>query len=202
VHSERGRERSPGWRRRHRHPAPVFPSDPEQRDDGHTVLCFGVIRPYKGLADAIEAVGGWATPGCSSQVMLEPMGRTAEAARGLDVEWRLGYLPKAEVDRALGEATVAVFPTAGAGSEWRAAARARRGRARGRLRRGGVAEPIRAFGAGRVVPAATSRDSPSCARALSDGDALEQACGRAARAGGADVGRSARAHLTLYGELT
>ena len=37
-------------------PHPVFPSDPERHDDGRTVLCFGVIRPYKGLGDAIEAV--------------------------------------------------------------------------------------------------------------------------------------------------
>jgi len=28
----------------------------EVRDDGRTVLAFGVIRPYKGLGDAIEAV--------------------------------------------------------------------------------------------------------------------------------------------------
>ena len=37
-------------------PHPVFPSEPERRDDGRTVLAFGMIRPYKGLGDAIEAV--------------------------------------------------------------------------------------------------------------------------------------------------
>ena len=37
-------------------PHPVFPSNPERRDDGKTVLAFGMIRPYKGLGDAIEAV--------------------------------------------------------------------------------------------------------------------------------------------------
>src|SRR5207237_7530196 len=35
---------------------PVFPSDPPRADDGRTVLSFGVIRPYKGLGDAIAAV--------------------------------------------------------------------------------------------------------------------------------------------------
>src|SRR5712691_9912546 len=37
-------------------PHPVFPSHPPRADDGRTVLCFGVIRPYKGLGDAIAAV--------------------------------------------------------------------------------------------------------------------------------------------------
>src|SRR6266516_2027228 len=37
-------------------PHPVFPSDPTRADDGATALCLGLIRPYKGLADAIEAV--------------------------------------------------------------------------------------------------------------------------------------------------
>src|SRR6266487_2444650 len=37
-------------------PHPVFPSDPARRDDGRTVLAFGIIRPYKGLGEAIEAV--------------------------------------------------------------------------------------------------------------------------------------------------
>ena len=118
-------------------PHPVFPSDPEQRDDGRTVLCFGVIRPYKGLGDAIEAVRrlGDARLLVAGDP-LEPMEPYRAAARGLDVEWRLGYLPQAEVDRALGEATVARLPVqAGARPERRAAARARRRRARGRLRR-------------------------------------------------------------------
>ena len=36
-------------------PHPVFPSDPVRTDDGRTVLCFGVIRPYKGLEDLVRA---------------------------------------------------------------------------------------------------------------------------------------------------
>src|SRR5438270_10339253 len=57
VHSERGRETlgEPGVAARVI-PHPVFPSDPARHDDGRTVLSFGVIRPYKGLRDAIEAV--------------------------------------------------------------------------------------------------------------------------------------------------
>ena len=56
VHSERGRDTLAALGVDARViPHPVFPSDPPRRDDGRTVLAFGVIRPYKGLGDAIEA---------------------------------------------------------------------------------------------------------------------------------------------------
>src|SRR5215468_7579555 len=35
-------------------PHPVYPSAARREDDGRTILSLGVIRPYKGLADAIE----------------------------------------------------------------------------------------------------------------------------------------------------
>ena len=35
---------------------PIIRSDPARTDDGRTVLCFGLIRPYKGIDDAIEVV--------------------------------------------------------------------------------------------------------------------------------------------------
>src|SRR6201987_3946421 len=60
VHSESGRETlaALGVARERLQviPHPVFPSEPERRDDGRTVLAFGMIRPYKGLGEAIEAV--------------------------------------------------------------------------------------------------------------------------------------------------
>ena len=37
-------------------PHPAFRSEPPRRDDGRTVLALGVIRPYKGLPDAVDAV--------------------------------------------------------------------------------------------------------------------------------------------------
>jgi len=91
-------------------PHPVFPSDPARADDGHTLLCLGVIRPYKGLDDAIAAVKR--VDGARLLVAGDPMesvDRYREAA-GSVADWRLGYLPEAELDRALGEATVALFP--------------------------------------------------------------------------------------------
>jgi glycosyltransferase involved in cell wall biosynthesis len=60
VHSEHGRDTLAGLgvpaERLRVIPHPVFPSDPPRRDDGRTVLALGMIRPYKGLGDAVEAV--------------------------------------------------------------------------------------------------------------------------------------------------
>ncbi len=37
-------------------PHPVYPSEALRTDNGQTILALGVIRPYKGLADAVEVV--------------------------------------------------------------------------------------------------------------------------------------------------
>jgi glycosyltransferase involved in cell wall biosynthesis len=187
-------------------PHPVFPSDPERRDDGRTVLSFGVIRPYKGLHDAIDAVrrAGDARLLVAGDP-LEPIGPYREAARGLDAEWRLGYLPQAEVDRALGEATIAVFPYRPELDQSGALLRALgAGVPAVAYEVGGVAEPIRTFGAGRVVPAG---DVEGLAEAvhelLSDRDALEDARAGARRARAELTwDAAARAHVDLYRELT
>ena len=98
VHSENGRDTLAGLgvepERLRVIPHPVFPSDPERHDDGRTVLAFGIIRPYKGLGDAIEAVrrAGDARLLVAGDAM-EPLEPYRAAANGLDVEWRLGYLP-------------------------------------------------------------------------------------------------------------
>jgi len=90
-------------------PHPVFPSDPPRTDDGRTLLALGVIRPYKGLGDAIAAarqVGD-----ARLLVAGDPL-EPVEAYRregGPLAEWRLGYLSESEIDRALGYATVACF---------------------------------------------------------------------------------------------
>ncbi len=207
VHSERGRETLAGLDIDATViPHPVFPSDPERRDDGRTVLCFGVIRPYKGLSDAIEAVRRLGdTRLLVAGDPLEPMEPYREAARGLDVEWRLGYLPPAEVDRALGEATVAIFPYRPELDQSGAMLRALgAGVPAVAYDVGGVAEPIRRFGAGRVVPAGDVGALASAVHELlCDRDALEQARAGARRAREELTwDAAARAHLALYGELT
>jgi glycosyltransferase involved in cell wall biosynthesis len=205
VHSERGRETlaSLGVDARVI-PHPVFPSDPERRDDGRTVLAFGVIRPYKGLADAIEGARRADARLIVAGDPLEPMEPYRAAARGVDVDWRLGYLPQAEVDRALGDATLAVFPYRPELDQSGALLRALgAGVPAVAYDVGGVAEPVARFAAGRVVPAGDVEALGAAIRELlDDPGALE-----AARAGALHAREeltwdaSAQAHLALYEEI-
>jgi glycosyltransferase involved in cell wall biosynthesis len=209
VHSERGRETLaelvPAERLRVV-PHPVFPSDPDRCDDGRTLLCLGMIRPYKGLADAIEAahrLGGVRLVVAGEP--LEPIDRYRRLANGIDVDWRLGYLPQREVDRALGEATIALFPYRPELDQSGALLRALgAGVPAVAYDTGGMAEPVRRFGAGRVVPPGDVEGLAAAARELlEDPAALE-----AARAGAREAretltwDRAAAAHLDIYRELT
>jgi len=206
VHSEHGRETMIELGVDARViPHPVFPSDPPRADDGRTLLCFGVIRPYKGLGDAIAALDR--VDGARLLVVgdpLEPVNGYRERA-GDRAEWRLGYLPQAEVDRAFSEATVALFPyrpeldqsgallqALGAGVPAIA------------YDVGGIAEPVRRYGAGRVVPPGDVESLADAIRELLE----EPAALDEARAGARRARReltweaAARAHLDLYEELT
>jgi glycosyltransferase involved in cell wall biosynthesis len=206
VHSERGRETLGDLGIEARViPHPVFPADVERRDDGRTVLAFGVIRPYKGLADAIEAVR---RVGDARLVVagdpLEPMDAYRAAAAGLDVDWRLGYLPQPEVDRALAEATVAVFPYRPELDQSGALLRALgAGVPAVAYDVGGIAEPVRAFGAGRVVaPGDVDALADAVRTLLSDRAELERARDGARRAREALTwDASAQSHLELYREV-
>jgi len=166
---------------------------------------FGVIRSYKGLDAAIEAVR---RAGNARLVVagdpLEPMGPYQEQARGVDVDWRLGYLPQADVDRALGDATIAVFPYAPELDQSGALLRALgAGVPAVAYDVGGIADPVRAFGAGRVVPAGDVEALADAVRELlSDRGALEIARAGAQRARQTLTwDASARAHLDLYEEI-
>src|SRR5581483_2235135 len=179
VHSERGRETLAELGvDAHVIPHPVFVSDPPRRDDGRTVLSFGMIRPYKGLGDAIEAVR---RAGDARLVVagdpLEPVEPYRAAANGLEVEWRLGYLPQTEIDRAFGDATVAVFPYRPELDQRGALLRALgAGVPAVAYDVGGIAEPVRQFGAGRVVAAGDVAGLATAVHELlSDRDALERA---------------------------
>jgi glycosyltransferase involved in cell wall biosynthesis len=198
VHSERGRETlAPLGVDARVIPHPVFPSDPPRTDDGRTVLALGVIRAYKGLPDAIEATRRAGAKLLVAGDPLEPVDRGDDA----HVEWRLGYLPDAEVDRALGDATVAVFPYRPELDQSGALLRALgAGVPAVAYDVGGIAEPIERFGAGRVVP-------PGDVAALTQAIESVLADPEPARAGALRAREeltwdaSARAHLALYEEL-
>lgn len=207
VHSERGRDQLAQLADAARLrviPHPVFPSDPQRRDDGRTLLSLGIIRAYKGIGDAIEAAKG--IDGARLLVAGDPLESVEryQSAAGDRAEWRLGYLSNDEVDRALGDATVALFPYRPEIDQSGALLRALgAGVPVVAYDVGGLAEPVRRFGAGRVVPSGDVEALTEAARELLDDDAaLEQA-----RAGAEQARReltwdaSARAHLELYREL-
>jgi glycosyltransferase involved in cell wall biosynthesis len=186
-------------------PHPVFASDPQRADDGRTILCFGVIRPYKGLGDAIEATRRL---GDVRLVVAgdpaQPLNGYRENASGLDVDWRLGYLTQAEVDRAFGDATVALFPYRPELDQSGALLRALgAGVPAIAYDVGGIAEPVERYGAGRVVPAGDVAALAEAVRELlGDRDALEAARAGARRARDELTWDAAAcAHLDLYREL-
>jgi glycosyltransferase involved in cell wall biosynthesis len=203
VHSERGRDTLAELGIDARViPHPVYPSAATRADDGRTLLALGVIRPYKGLADAIEATRR--LPDARLLVAGDPA-MPLDGLRGAErVEWRLRYLPQSELDRALSESTLAVFPYRAELDQSGALLQA--------LGAGvpavvydvaGLGEPIRAYGAGRVVPAGDVEALTEAVRELlGDSEALA-----AARAGAERARReltwdaSASQHLELYREL-
>ncbi len=183
-------------------PHPVYPSSAVRGDDGRTLLSLGVIRPYKGLADAVEVTRR--LPDARLLVAGDPampLDGLREAER---VEWRLGYLPQAELDRALSETTVALFPYRAELDQSGALLQA--------LGAGvpavvydvaGLGEPIRAFEAGRVVQPGDLDAFTEAVRSLLDDaaalDAAREGAERARRALTWDA--SAASHLALYREL-
>ena len=182
---------------------PVFRSDPPRADDGRTVLAPGVIRPYKGLGDAVDAV--LAVPDArllvagDPRIPLEPL----RVLAGERAEWRLGYLGRAELERALSEATVAIFPYRAELDQSGALLQALGAGVPAVVYDvGGLGEPIRRYGAGRVVaPGDVAGLAEALRDLLDDPAALAEARARCrARPRRADLGRGCgRAPLALRG---
>ena len=128
-----------------------------------------------------------------------------DGLRGAErVEWRLGFLPQSELDRALSEATIAVFPYRAELDQSGALLQALGAGVPAVVYDvGGLGEPVRAFDAGRVVP-------PGDVEALTEavGSLLGDASALAAARAGVERARAeltwesaARSHLELYREL-
>jgi glycosyltransferase involved in cell wall biosynthesis len=205
VHSERGRESLAELGvDASVIPHPVFASDPEDADDGRTLLCLGTIRPYKGIGDAIAATKQ--IPGARLLVAGDPVepvnGYRADA--GDLAEWRLGYLSQLELERALGEATVALFPYRPELDQSGALLQALgAGVPAVAYDVGGLAEPIEKFGAGRVVPAGDVEALADAARELLDDHAALERAREGARMAQETLtwDAAAAAHIRLYEEL-
>ena len=208
VHSERGKGALVDFGLPDEHvrviPHPAFRSDVERRDDGRTALVHGLIRPYKGVEDAVEAV--LRVPDARLLVAGDPRVPLDDVRRkaGERAEWRLGFLPPDEMRRALSEATVSLFPykpeidlsgallqSLGAGIPSIV------------YDIGGLGETVGRYGAGAVVePGDVEGMATALARLLGDADALA-AARRGAEAARAELTweASATAHLDLYREL-
>jgi glycosyltransferase involved in cell wall biosynthesis len=207
VHSERGREQLTELvdpERLRVIPHPVFPSQPERRDDGRTLLSLGIIREYKGIGDAIEAAKR--IDGARLLVAGDPLDDISahRAAAGDRAEWRLGYLSDGEIDAALGESTVALFPYRPEIDQSGALLRALgAGLPVVTYDVGGLAEPVRRFEAGRVAPAGDVDALTDAARELlDDPESLARARAGAERARDELTwDAAARAHLELYEEI-
>ena len=208
VHSERGRSQLAEFgvaeERLRVIPHPAFRSDVIREDDGRTALCLGLIRPYKGTEDAVDAVlavdeARLLVVG-DPRVPLDGLRQTA----GERAEWRLGYLPDAELRRALSEATVALFPyraeidVSGALLQVLGA-----GVPAIVYDIGGLGEVVARFSAGEVVPAGdTEAMADALCTLLQDEDALAAARQGAERARAELTWEaSAAAHIELYREL-
>jgi glycosyltransferase involved in cell wall biosynthesis len=206
VHSERGKEALAGHgvsdEKLRVIPIPVFPSDPERHDDGRTLLFFGVIRPYRGLADALAALEQ--IEGARMIVAGDPV-QPVDRSRGNGrVDWRLGYLPEEEVDRAHGEATVALFPYKPEIDQSASLLRALGAGVPAVVYDvGGIAEPVRRFGAGRVVEPGDVDGLTAAIRELLDDPAALAAAREGARRAREELTweASAKAHLSVYREL-
>ncbi len=184
---------------------PVHPSDPPRTDDGRTLLCFGLIRPYKGLDDAIAATK--LVPGARLLVAGDPMEPVERYQReaGDRAEWRLGYLGAPEVERAYGDATLSLFPYKPELDQSGALLRSLGAGVPGvAYDVGGLGEPIREFGAGRVVPPGDVEALAEAVRQLlNDPVELERARAGARKAREALTwDASARKHIAVYRELT
>ena len=207
VHSERGRDQlaeltDPARLRVVSHP--VYASNPERRDDGRTLLCLGIIRAYKGMGDAIEVLRQ--VDGARLLVAGDPLEPVDgyRAAAGDRAEWRLGYLSDDEIDRALGETTVALFPYRPEIDQSGALMRALGAGVPSVVYDvGGLGEPVRTYGAGRVVPPGDVEALAAAVRELlDDPHALEEARAGAARARSELTwDAAAHAHLEVYREL-
>lgn len=183
-------------------PHPVYPSAATRADDGRTLLSLGVIRSYKGLPDAIEATRR--LPDTRLIVAGDPAMPLDGLRAAERVDWRLGYLSQAQLDGALSESTVAVFPYRAELDQSGALLQALGAGVPAVVYDvGGLGEPIVRFGAGRVVPAGDVEALTAAVdELLGDGDALTAARAGAERARRELTWEAAAAqHLALYLEL-
>jgi len=161
-------------------PHPVFAGADGTPDppSGSTLLFFGLLRAYKGLDVLVRALP--LVPGARLVVAgdpldpVEPVRRLADEIGVADrIEWRLGFLPEAEVDSLMREAAVVVLPYRRTDASGVLATAIGHGRPAVVSDVGSLGETVRDFGAGAVVPPGDHEAlAAACARLLGDEAAL------------------------------
>jgi glycosyltransferase involved in cell wall biosynthesis len=155
VHSENGRDRlvaevGADPERIAVIPHPVFPGRVRYGDDGGTLVVFGLLQRYKQLEHAIEVASRL---GVRLVVAGDPLYDISPLRRLPGIEWRLGYHSDSQLDDLLATATVALFPYRPEVDQSGALLRALgSGVAVAAYDAGGIAEPVRRYGAGVVAP--------------------------------------------------
>jgi glycosyltransferase involved in cell wall biosynthesis len=201
VHSHRAVEQLAelglGRERIARIPHPVFEAEPSPKPAGRTLLFFGLIRDYKGLDVLLEALPR--IPDAKLIVAgdpLDPVRRTP------GVDWRLGFVPEAEVPRLMAEAAVVVLPYRQLDSSGVLATAIGYRRPVVVSDVGSLGETVREFGAGEVVAPGDPKALAEATTRLLEPRALAAAARGADRAAKALTWKkAAQAHDVLYREV-
>jgi glycosyltransferase involved in cell wall biosynthesis len=176
---------------------------------GATLLFFGLIREYKGLdllVSALPEIAG-RVPDVRLVVAgdpLEPIEPIRALAESLGVEerieWRLGFVPEAEVAALMADAALVVLPYRQIESSGVLALAIGHGRPAVVTDLGAVGSTVRDFGAGRVVPPDDSHAlAAACAEMLLDREQLHTAFeGALAARAALTWPEAARAHEQMY----
>jgi glycosyltransferase involved in cell wall biosynthesis len=210
VHSEEGvRQLAELGVEAQRIPHPVFGQvESLPPPEGQTLLFFGLIRDYKGLDVLLRALVD--VPEAKLVVAGDPVEPVEHGIRlaqelGVDerVDWRLGYVPDAEVPALFEGAAAVVLPYRKHDSSGVLATAIGYGRPVVVTDVGSLGEQVREFGAGRVVPAGDAAAlAEACNSLLESPHELERAAEGARRAAAALTwDASAEAHERLYEEL-
>jgi glycosyltransferase involved in cell wall biosynthesis len=197
-------------------PHPVFEGAGAAGDGvrpGQTLLFFGLIRTYKGLDLLLRALPAVARDRPDVRLVVagdpldpvEPLQRLASELRVAErIDWRLGYLPDAEVEHVLADASVVVLPyrrwVDGSGVLAQAVGH---GLPIVASDVGTLGETVEEFGAGEVVqPEDVEALAAACIRLLGDDGRRDEAVRGAARAREALTWEAAaRQHEALYEEV-
>ena len=204
VHSRRAVEQlvelGLGPERIARIPHPVFEGEELPPPAGRTLLFFGLIRDYKGLDVLLQALPE--IPDARLVVAGDPLDPVEKVDLDGRVEWRLRFLPTAEVRELMGRAAAVVLPYRRLDSSGVLATAIGYRRPVVVTDVGSLGEIVREFGAGEVVPPDDPHALAEATTRLLEPTALAAARKGAERAAAALTWeKSAAAHDRLYREV-